>query len=243
MRGLKTVVEHLGVVVYEQTPVQRIHQQKTIELDCGSGQVRAATVILATNAYTPKLGFLQSTLMPIHLFVVVTQPLEPAEVEQGGWRSVPGRFELDRTHTVRLTPDGRLLIRGGARYYYDNGIRYKEVPHAYQSLCQRLQFRYPRLKEVRRAYAWSGVMALTRAFTPLLGRMGREDNILYSAGYNGFGLVNGFYGGKLLCELYSGEPHEDLRLISSLDGAGRLLPEPLRYVHMNTSLAARGFRL
>jgi hypothetical protein len=37
-------------------------------------------------------------------------------------------------------------------------------------------------------------MALTRAFTPLFGRMGRENNILYSVGYNGFGLINGFYG-------------------------------------------------
>jgi hypothetical protein len=62
-------------------------------------------------------------------------------------------------------------------------------------------------------------MALTRAFTPLFGRMGREDNILYSVGYNGFGLVNGFYGGKLLCDLYSGELHEDIQLISSRDGA------------------------
>jgi gamma-glutamylputrescine oxidase len=243
MRGLKTVVERLGVVVYEQTPVHRIHQRKTVELDCGSGQVRAATVILATNAYTPKLGFLQSTLMPIHLFVIVTQPLEAMEVEQGGWSAVLGRFELDRTHTVRLTPDGRLLIRGGARYYYDNGVKYREVPHAYQSLCQRLLLRYPRLKEVRKAYAWSGMMALTRAFTPLFGRMGKEDNILYSVGYNGFGLVNGFYGGKLLCDLYSGDLHGDLRLVSSLNGARRLLPEPLRYIHMNASLAARGFRL
>jgi len=181
--------------------------------------------------------------MPLHLFVVVTQPLETGEIEQGGWSAVPGRFELDRSHTVRLTPDGRLLIRGGARYYYDNGITYKDVPHAYQSLCQRLQLRYPRLKEVSRAYAWSGVMALTRTFTPLFGRMGREDNILYSVGYNGFGLVNGFYGGKLLCDLYSGELHEDLQLIFSRNGARRLLPEPLRYAHMNTSLAMRGFRL
>jgi glycine/D-amino acid oxidase-like deaminating enzyme len=243
MRGLKTVVERLGVAVYEQTPVHRIHQGTTVELGCGAGQVRAATVILATNAYTPKLGFLQSTLMPLHLFVVVTQPLETAEIEQGGWSAVPGRFELDRTHTVRLTPDGRLLIRGGARYYYANGIKYKEIPHAYQSLCQRLRLRYPRLKEVKAAYAWSGMMALTRAFTPLFGRMGREQNLLYSVGYNGFGLVNGFYGGKLLCELYSGGLHEDLRLLSSQHGAGRLLPEPLRYVHMNASLAARGFRL
>jgi glycine/D-amino acid oxidase-like deaminating enzyme len=243
MRGLKTSVERLGVVVYEQTPVQRIRQGKTVDLDCGVGQVKAATVILATNAYTPKLGFMQSTLMPLHLFVVVTQPLEMAEIEQGGWNAVPGRFELDRSHTVRLTPDGRLLIRGGARYYYDNGITYKEVPQAYQSLCQRLRLRYPRLKEIGEAYAWSGMMAFTRAFTPLFGRMGKEKNILYSVGYNGFGLVNGFYGGKLVCDLYSGNLHEDLRLISSQREARRLLPEPLRYVHMNASLAAQGFRL
>lgn len=243
MRGLKTVVERLGVAVYEQTPVQRIRQEKTVDLDCGAGQVRATTVILATNAYTPKLGFLQSTLMPLHLFVVVTQPLEATEIEEGGWNAIPGRFELDRTHTVRLTPDGRLLIRGGARYYYDNGIMYKDIPHAYQSLCRRLQLRYPRLQERKEAYAWSGVMALTRAFTPLFGRIGKENNILYSAGYNGFGLVNGFYGGKLVCDLYSGDIHEDLQLISSQRRAGRLLPEPLRYAHMNASLAARGFRL
>ena len=181
--------------------------------------------------------------MPLHLFVVVTQPLETVEVEQGEWSTVPGRFELDRTHTVRITPDGRLLIRGGARYYYDNGITYKDVPQAYQRLCQRLRLRYPRLKEVMPAYAWSGMMALTRAFTPLFGRTGGEKNILYSVGYNGFGLVNGFYGGKLLCDLYSGDLHEDLHLLSSLNGVGRLLPEPLRYLHMNTSLAVRGFRL
>jgi glycine/D-amino acid oxidase-like deaminating enzyme len=243
MRGLKTSVERLGVVVYEQTPVQRIQQGKNMELDCGAGQVRAATVILATNAYTPKLGFLRNILMPLHLFVVVTEPLETAEIEQGGWSAVLGRFELDRTHTVRLTPDGRLLIRGGARYYYDNGITYKDAPQAYQSLGQHLLMRYPRLKEVKRAYAWSGMMALTRAFTPLFGRMGKAENILYSVGYNGFGLVNGFYGGKLLCDLYSGESHEDLRLMSAPKGVGRLLPEPLRYLHMNASLAARGFRL
>jgi hypothetical protein len=31
--------------------------------------------------------------------------------------------------------------------------------------------------------------------------------------------------------------------VSSRNGARRLLPEPLRYLHMNASLAARGFRL
>src|SRR5215470_1615415 len=57
MRGLKATVERLGVVVYEQTPVQQISQGKTIKLTCGTGQVSTETVIVATNAYTPKLGF------------------------------------------------------------------------------------------------------------------------------------------------------------------------------------------
>ncbi len=86
-------------------------------------------------------------------------------------------------------------------------------------------------------------MAIARAFTPLFGRMGKEGNILYSTGYNGFGLVCGFYGGKMLCELYAGEQPEDLGLMSSPDRAGWLLPEPLRYLHMNASLSIRGFRL
>ncbi|MGE0824926.1 MAG: NAD(P)/FAD-dependent oxidoreductase [Candidatus Binatia bacterium] len=241
MRELKTVVQRLGVVVYEQTPVLRIHQHRPIELVCRSGQVCAESLILATNAYTPKLGFLQNTLMPLHLFVIVTEPLTRDEVEQGNWNALAGRFEFDKTHTVRLTPDGRLLIRAGARYYYDNGINYKDIPRAYQNLCQHLRQRYPQLKEIRPAYAWSGVMALTRSFTPLFGYI--NDNILFSAGYNGFGLVNGFYNGKLLSDLYSGESHEDLQLLTSPRAARRLLPEPLRYIHMNTGLKLRGFRL
>jgi glycine/D-amino acid oxidase-like deaminating enzyme len=243
MRGLKTLVERLGVVVYEQTPVRRIHHGHPLELDCSSGQVKAHTVILATNAYTPKLGFLQSALAPLHLFVVVTQPLTTTEMEEGGWSTVLGRFELDKSHTIRLTPDGRLLIRAGVRYCFNNDITYRDVPHAYHSLCQRLQLRYPQLREVKAEYTWSGVMAMTRSFTPFLGRTGKANNILYSAGYNGFGLVNGFYGGKLLSDLYGGEQHEDLQLLSSSDRARRLPPEPLRYVIMNAAFAVHGFRL
>jgi gamma-glutamylputrescine oxidase len=243
MRGLKTVVERLGVVVYEQTPVHRLHHRRPVEIVCQTGQVQASTVIVATNAYTPKLGLLKSFLMPLHLYVVVTEPLAAQERAQDGWDAVPGRFEMDATHTTRLTPDGRLFMRGGARYDYDNGIVYRHAPQAYQHLSQRLQARYPQLGKVRPAYTWSGMMALTRAHTPLLGRMDADATLLYSVGYNGFGLVSGFHGGKLLCDLYANEPNEDLSLMASPDRTGWLLPEPLRYVHMNIALMRRGHRL
>ena len=86
-------------------------------------------------------------------------------------------------------------------------------------------------------------MALSRSHTPLLGRMGTDNTLLYSVGYNGFGLVSGFYGGKLICELYANEPNPDLQLMSSPDKTGRLPPEPLRYLQMNVSLAMRHHRL
>ena len=243
VRGLKTAVERLGVHMYEHTPMQQLQHGKPVELICPAGQVTADTVILATNAYTPKLGFFKSILMPLHLYVVVTQPVDETVIGHGAWNSVPGRYEMDATHTIRLTPDGRLLIRGGARYDYNNAVAYRHVPHAYQRLAERLVQRYPYLKTVQPAHTWSGMMALSRSHTPLLGRMGTDNTLLYSVGYNGFGLVSGFYGGKLLCDLYANEPNEDLQLMSSPEKTGWLLPEPLRYLQMNVSLAMRHHRL
>lgn len=242
-RGLKTVVERLGVQIYEHTPLQQVRQGSLVKLSGPTGQVTAETVIFATNAYTPQLGFLKSILMPLHLYVVVTRPLDKTVIDEGAWTSVPGRYEMDATHTIRLTPDGRLLIRGGARYNYNNATAYRHVPYAYERLIERLVQRYPYLKTVRPAYTWTGVMALTRAHTPLLGRMGTENNLLYSVGYNGFGLVSGFYGGKLMCDLYANEPNPDLQLMSSPDKTGWLPPEPLRYLQTNVSLAIRHHRL
>ena len=57
------------------------------------------------------------------------------------------------------------------------------------------------------------------------------------------GLVSGFYGGKLMCDLYANEPNPDLQLMSSPDKTGWLPPEPLRYLQMNVSLAMRHHRL
>ena len=243
VRGLKTVVERLGVQMFEYTPVLRLHQGKPVELNCPDGQVTAQTAILATNAYTPKLGFFKSIVMPLHLYVVVTQPVDEAVIGHGAWTTVPGRYEMDATHTIRLTPDGRLLIRGGARYDYNSAVVYRHQPQAYQRLAERLVRRYPYLGTVQPAHTWSGIMALTRAHTPLLGQLGNDNTVLYSVGYNGFGLVSGFYGGKLVCDLYANEPPEDMQLMSSPEKTGWLPPEPLRYLQMNVSLALRHHRL
>lgn len=243
VRGLSSAVEALGVHIYEHTPVQQLRRGKPVELVCPDGQLSADTVVVATNAYTPQLGLFRHILMPLHLYVMVTQPVDEAVIGHGAWTSVPGRYEMDATHTIRLTPDGRLLIRGGARYDYNSRVADRHQPRAYRRLAERLLARYPYLGSVRAAHGWSGVMALTRAHTPLLGRLDNDPRVLFSVGYNGFGLVSGFYGGRLVCELYANQPNPDLALMSSPAKAGWLPPEPLRYVHMNVSLALRHHRL
>ncbi len=243
VRGLRAAVEGLGVHIYEHTPVQRLRRGKAVELVCPDGQLRADTVVIATNAYTPQLGLFKRILMPLHLYVMVTQPLDETAVGHGAWTSLPGRYEMDASHTIRLTPDGRLLIRGGARYDYNSRVASRHRPRAYQRLAERLVERYPYLGSVQAAYNWSGVMALTRAHTPLLGRLDSDKSLLFSVGYNGFGLVNGFYGGRLMCELYAGQPSPDVALMSSPARAGWLPPEPLRYLSVNVSLALRHHRL
>ena len=243
VRGLRSTVEALGVHTYEHTPVQQLRRGSPVELVCPDGRLSADTVVVATNAYTPQLGLFRHILMPLHLYVMVTRPVDEAVIGHGAWTSVPGRYEMDATHTIRLTPDGRLLIRGGARYDYNSRVADRHQPRAYQRLAERLLARYPYLGNVRAAHGWSGVMALTRAHTPLLGRLENDPRVLFSVGYNGFGLVSGFYGGRLVCELYANQPNPDLALMTSPAKAGWLPPEPLRYVSLNVSLALRHHRL
>lgn len=234
--GLAERAGRLGVRVFEGTRVAQVQERNPLELDCGTARLRARTVILATNAYGPALGRLDSHLLPIHLSVAVTQPLPPESVVSGGWTTFPGRSDCGHRLTVRLMPDQRLLIRGEARYLSRNRIDVAPVPAVTRRLLARLQARYPDLPPLDCTMAWSGPIALVRSPLPLIGRLEADGRLLYGAGFNGFGLAGGFYAGKLLGHLAMNEAHPDLDLTKSAEWAGRFPTEPLRYPLVNSIL-------
>src|SRR5262249_59956920 len=75
LQGMRAALRGRGVVVHEHTPVLRVAEGKTIVLTTPRGEVRARAVVLATNGYTPALGYFQHEILPLHSHVIATGPL------------------------------------------------------------------------------------------------------------------------------------------------------------------------
>jgi len=67
---LKTAAENEGVVIYENSPVVSFSEGEIIELMVEANDnnytVESKDIVVATNAYTSKLGILKNKIMPVH---------------------------------------------------------------------------------------------------------------------------------------------------------------------------------
>ena len=105
--------------VYEDTPVVRVRDGAEIALETPDGEVRARALVLATNGYTPALGFFRRGILPLHSHVLATAPLPQATGRRIGWGAWDGfSDDFDRIAYACRTPGGRLLFGGGGNPAY-----------------------------------------------------------------------------------------------------------------------------
>jgi len=254
LRELRPVIEGLGVRVYESTPVTRIEEGREIELTTPDAIVRASAVVLATNAYTPHLGYFRSGIVPLHSHVIATEPAADIEWESRGFHVGCGfTDDRDRLSYGTLIAAGqgakRLLFGGGSNDTYDyifgNGTAFDGTSEAASRANQRqLQAYFPRLRRVAIDHRWSGPVALTLSRRCTIGVRGAHRNVYFAVGYSGHGVTMANLAGKVLTDIYSdsdeawrGLPfyQHDLRYIP---------PEPFRSIgyHAYTRLTGRSPR-
>ena len=84
------------------------------------GVVRAARVVLATNAFRPLLRRLRLHTVPVYDYVLMTEPLSADQLAAIGWRNRQGIGDTaNQFHYYRLTADNRILWGGyDAIYHY-----------------------------------------------------------------------------------------------------------------------------
>jgi glycine/D-amino acid oxidase-like deaminating enzyme len=74
-----------NVVLFEQSPVHAVRPGGTLRLECEEGSIEAPRLLLATNAFTPALGFLRRRMFPMFVFASLTRVLtEPEQRALGG---------------------------------------------------------------------------------------------------------------------------------------------------------------
>ncbi|MHC4441536.1 MAG: NAD(P)/FAD-dependent oxidoreductase [Planctomycetota bacterium] len=228
---LGRLCSRIGVEIFEESAINDIDDGRTIRLEGGRFEVNCGTVVLATNAYTPRLGLFNRELVPIHTACIVTEQISD------GFDSIPASFsEHIRGGSDyfwgRKLPDGRLLFGGGLRYSYDNGLAFSGARNLYPVLAEALLRMYPQAVGANVQYQWNGPMAFFSDLNPRLGRHGEHDNIYFGLGYAGIGITMAVRFGHFIAEMLDGyQPPVGLQR------PAQWLPgEPIRYMGVNAAL-------
>jgi len=251
VRGLRHPLTMRGVEIYENTAVSLIEEGATVKLTAASRTVHARAVVLATNAYTPALGYFRAGILPLHSHMVATAPLSAEAWRSLGWSAHDG-FSDDRDRIAYgcRTAGGRLLFGGGSNgaytYRFGGATRAGRTPAtAYATVERRLGDYVPGLATASSiAHRWSGPLAITLDRVCSIGVMGRGNNIYYALGYSGHGLALAALAGRVLSDLYADDhdPWRDLPFYQRR--LPPMPPEPLRWVgyQMYTRLTGRSPR-
>jgi glycine/D-amino acid oxidase-like deaminating enzyme len=230
MSGLRRAALEAGVRLFERTRVIELTDGARVTARTEKGRVSADYAVLGTNAYTPGLGRLGRTVIPIRVSLFETDPLGRELRERLGW---PGREPVNTAHEVAETYllSARNTLVGGvkvARYPWRSKLAAANDPSAFRVIEMAFRERLPELGQVGVARFWSGWTAFTTDFNPVFGVEGRHGNILYGLGYAGHGLSQGTLMGEVLAERILGREH---RLEAALRRRVRSWPpEPLRWV-------------
>jgi glycine/D-amino acid oxidase-like deaminating enzyme len=170
------------------------------KLDTSAGPLDAAEVLLATNAYTNgAAAALQRRFVPIGSYIIVTEPLSPAEAAAILPRRRTAFDSKNFLFYFRLTADNRLLFGGRAEF---SAATPESTRRAASILRQGLTRVFPDLASTRVEYAWGGRVAFTRDQMPHAGRL---DGLHYAGGYCGHGVAMATFLGALVGRRIAGE--------------------------------------
>jgi glycine/D-amino acid oxidase-like deaminating enzyme len=226
MRGLGATLP-ASVTLYEESPVTEVRREaEGFRLRCPEGEVVSRRLILANHVFAEDMGFVRGRVVPIATFASLTRPLDAAERAHVG---AEGEFGLlpasPGGSTVRLTRDGRILMRNTHRYArekrFDAAV-IGEIEHRHRASIAR---RWPALADVEIVATWGGVTAATRNEGMVWGEI--ADGLYAVLTTDTAPMTRGTAAARLLAEHICGIDSEELRILQALPRAARLPPDPI----------------
>lgn len=223
MHGLVKAVASAGVMIYEKTPAVSIQHGKRPRIQTPEGSLESDYLVIATNAYTPRLDVARNLIFPIHHLTVATRQLSASELEKLGldrWRL---RFDNKLIAcTFGLTPDSNFFMRLPLNYATSNTEVWADLSGA-RELAERVcKQHYPSLSGIAFNHSWHGVTGHTIALKPVVETLG-EGNVYLTAALNGLGIMPGHNFGYLTACKITGEKEQDILV---LDGSSTSVPFP-----------------
>ena len=232
-RELKRILTSRGVTVYEHSIVTKIEPGETVRLETEHGTVAAKRAVLALDSYGLPLHVRPNRLLPVHTYIILTEPLSDKLYAEIGWTRREGiEDKRQLVHYMRLTADNRVLLGGrDVAYYFGNKTYNKESnKEIHEALHDDLVGMFPMLKDTRITHRWGGPVAVTPLMVPTFGYHQGHRNIAYGMGYCGHGVALSLSAGMITRDLLMNPETEYLKeLLFVNNDPWAWPPEPIRY--------------
>jgi len=193
-RGLGRAAIAAGAAIFEHSPALSLERRgEAWEIRVPGGLVRAARVLVATNAHSQDLVHtLHRSILPVQSMLVATDPL-PADLRR---QLMPGGAVLSETRKLafymRQSADGRMVFGGRG------AVGSMEDPRLMAALEAGLRRTFPALAGVAIAHRWSGHLALTMDGLPHLHAP--APGLFVMLGYNGRGIALATAFGRMISD-------------------------------------------
>ena len=237
VRGLATVVEGMGVKIYENTPAT--HWQSG-GVRTANASIRAAWVVPAVEGYANTLAPLGRYQLPVQSLIVATEPLPASTWDQIGLNHGQAFGESSRQVTYgQRTADNRLVFGARGGYQFAGKLRHNFDLTDSEVELRRYLFGelFPQLRNVKITHSWGGNLGMSRQFRPHM-LCDHKTGIALSGGYGGEGVGATNLGGRTLADLILGRDteltHQPWVIRErGLDALKPWEPEPCRWLGYN----------
>ncbi|MFF5084565.1 NAD(P)/FAD-dependent oxidoreductase [Actinoplanes sp. NPDC000266] len=231
--GLKAACQASGVRLFEHTPVKRLTDGRgTVRAATGMGTIRARQAVLATNGFPSLLRRNRLLTLPVYDYVLMTEPLTDAQLDEIGWH---GRFGISDTsrqfHYYRKTADNRILWGGyDAVYHRGRGIRpeYDQRPETFNRLADHFLRTFPQLHDIKFTHTWGGMIDMSTQLAAFQG-LAMNGKVAYAGGFTGLGVAATRFAGTVMLDLLSGADTSRTHLKMATKRPLPIPPEPLTY--------------
>jgi glycine/D-amino acid oxidase-like deaminating enzyme len=214
-------------VIHERSPVRRVRRGEVVT---EAATVRAHRTVLATNAYPSLLRRNALMTVPVYDYVLMTEPLSPAQMAEIGWNGRHGVADMgNQFHYYRLTADNRILFGGYDAVYHPGGrVRpsHEERPQTFEALAAHFFVTFPQLDGLRFAHRWAGAIDTCTRFSAFFGTA-HAGTVAYALGYTGLGVAATRFGANVMLDLLDGVDGPRTRLSMVRERPLPFPPEPL----------------
>jgi glycine/D-amino acid oxidase-like deaminating enzyme len=204
VRALAADAERCGARIHPCSEVVAWRREGAAHvLETARGSVRARTVVLATNGFTPDdlHPAFRARAMPVLSMIGVTRPLSDGERAAHAWRETsPLATPVRMLCYFRMLPQNRLLF--GMRGDLDGSEA--GAPKWRARLETNLARMFPAWPGVGLEYFWRGPICATRALSPAVGRLPDDPGVYHAFGWHGSGVNGAQVAGRLLADVIAG---------------------------------------